>query len=49
MKIVKTIQPKIVILTAVKYQSILHGRVFVMVKIEILVHFFILKSGDLSR
>ena len=30
MKIIKTFQPKIVIFTAVKKCSILHGRVFVM-------------------
>ena len=30
MKIIKKIQPKIVIYTAVKYCSILHGRIFVM-------------------
>ena len=30
MKIIKNFQPKIVIFTAVKYCSILHGRIFVM-------------------
>ena len=32
MKIVKQFQPKIVIFTAVKNRSMLHGRVFVMVR-----------------
>ena len=36
MKIIKKFQPKIVIFTAVKYCSILHGRVFVMPSLKII-------------
>ena len=34
MKIVKKFQMKIVVFTAVKYHSVLHGRVFVMLGVE---------------